>query len=108
MAVTNAVTDLFASVYELFASLIGAVYTIAHSFVTGIVNLFVGFFSFFADIFQGVIDVVGGVGKFVAGNIVIIGIIAAAGYGYVRFTQQGQVQNKRAGGPVGIAGKQAN
>ncbi len=69
MAVTNAISDLFASVYELFASLLGAIYTIIHSFVAGIASLFVGFINFFADISKGVVDVVGGVGKFVAGML---------------------------------------
>jgi hypothetical protein len=67
MAITNAVTDLFASVYELVASFVGAAYTIVHSFVAGIANLFMGFFAFIADIFKGVFDIVGGVGKFVTG-----------------------------------------
>lgn len=68
MAITSAVSDLVASVYELFASFIGAIYTIVHSFLAGIANLFAGVFHLFADVFQGVFDLVGGVGKFVAGK----------------------------------------
>ncbi|KAK5659612.1 hypothetical protein OQA88_816 [Cercophora sp. LCS_1] len=96
MAITTAITDLFSSVYELFASLIGAAYTIVHSFVAGIASLFAGFFAFIADIFQGVFDIVGGVGKFVTGNIVILGIIGAGVYGYLHFTRQGQLQGQRS------------
>lgn len=70
MAVTTAVTDLFASIYELAASVVGAVYTVVHSFVMGIVHLFAGFIGFFADIFKGVFDLVGGVGKFVTGEYI--------------------------------------
>jgi hypothetical protein len=72
MAITSAVTDLFASIYELLASFLGAVYTIVHSFVMGIFNLFAGFLAFFGDIFQGVFDIVGGVGKFVAGEFYFV------------------------------------
>jgi hypothetical protein len=68
MAVTNAITDLFKSVYELLASILGAAYTIVHSFVSGVLSLFAGFFAFVGDIGKGVFDLVGGVGKFVAGT----------------------------------------
>jgi phage-related protein len=68
MAVTSAVTDLFASAYELVASLLNAAWTIVHSFIMGIAGLFTGVFTFFADIFKGLFDVVGGVGKFVTGT----------------------------------------
>jgi len=69
MAITNAVTDLVSSIYELLASFVGAVYTIVHSFVMGIFSLFAGFFAFIADIFKGVFDIAGGVGKFVTGKL---------------------------------------
>lgn len=130
MAITSAVSDLVASVYELFASFLGAIYTIVHSFLAGIANLFAGVFHMFADVFQGVFDLVGGVGKFIAGksssfhasstnqgkgadgvwftgNAVIIGLVAAAGYAYVRFTAQGQVQGQRVGAP-GAGAKKVN
>jgi len=68
MAVTNAITDLFKSVYELLASVLGAAYTIVHSFINGVLGLFAGFFAFVGDIGKGVFDLVGGVGKFVAGT----------------------------------------
>ncbi|KAK3940191.1 hypothetical protein QBC46DRAFT_341751 [Diplogelasinospora grovesii] len=87
MAVTSAVNDLIASVYELLASLFSGVYNIVHSIITAVLGLFTGFFTLMADVFSGVVDVVGGLGKFVAGNIVVIGIIAAAGYGFVRYQQ---------------------
>jgi phage-related protein len=65
MAVTNAITDLFKSIYELFASVLGAIYHTLHSIVMAVVGLFSGFVQLVADIFQGAFDVVGGVGKFV-------------------------------------------
>lgn len=121
MAITNAITDLISSFLELFSSLFHTVFAITNSFVSGILSLFNGFFIFIGDIFKGVFDVVGGVGRFLAGkspflsfppapicpvrkltisyagNIVILGIIAAAGYAYVRFAGQ---QTGRSGRPV--------
>jgi len=38
--------------------------------------------------------------QYLPGNVVIIGLIAAAGFAYVRFTSQGQVQAQRASGAV--------
>ncbi|KAK3985235.1 hypothetical protein QBC44DRAFT_335493 [Cladorrhinum sp. PSN332] len=100
MAITSAVSDLISSILELVSSFFGAAYTIAHSFVAGILGLFTGFFTFVGDIFQGVFDIVGGVGKFVAGNIVFIGVIAALWYGYVQFV----AKNPQARGVTNGAG----
>ncbi|KAK1756480.1 hypothetical protein QBC47DRAFT_380034 [Echria macrotheca] len=109
MAVTTAVTDLFASFYELFASIVNAAWTIVHSFIMGIAGLFTGVFTFFADIFKGLFDVVGGVGKFVTGNFVILGVIAAGAFAYFRFTEQGQMQARNLGAKSSaVANKKTN
>ncbi|KAK4097615.1 hypothetical protein N658DRAFT_268801 [Parathielavia hyrcaniae] len=109
MAVTNAVTDLISSVAELISSIFGAAYSIVHSFITGVFGLFAGFFAMIGDLGKGVFDLVGGVGKFVAANAVVIAVVAAAGYAYVRFVQQPQPQGRK---PIGVngagAGKKTN
>ncbi|KAG7291323.1 hypothetical protein NEMBOFW57_001336 [Staphylotrichum longicolle] len=104
MAVTNAITDLVKSVYELLASILGAAYTIIHSFINGVLGLFAGFFAFVGDIGKGVFDLVGGVGKFIAGNAVILAVIGAAGYAYIRFVQQPQQQQGRRPVTAGTGG----
>ena len=68
MAVTSAVSDFVASIYELFASLLGAIYAVAHSLVMGVVHLFTGFAAFIGDMFSGVFDMVGGIAKFIGGK----------------------------------------
>ncbi|KAM7200884.1 hypothetical protein V8F20_005126 [Naviculisporaceae sp. PSN 640] len=107
MAITSAVTDLVKSVGELLSSLVHAVYSIFHTFFSAVVHLFSGFIAFVSDIFQGVLDVVGGIGKFVAGNIVMLGLIGAAGYAYVRYTAQGQIQGQKARETIHAAGANA-
>jgi len=67
MAITTAITDLIKSFLELLESVLGSVYTIAHSFVAGIAHLFAGFFAMVGEVFGGVFDMVGGVGRFLAG-----------------------------------------
>ncbi|KAK4118593.1 hypothetical protein N657DRAFT_583391 [Parathielavia appendiculata] len=101
MAVTNAVTDLVASIGELLSSIFGAAYSIVHSFITGVLGLFAGFISMIGDLVKGVFDLVGGMGRFVAANAVVIALVAAAGYAYVRFVQQPQQQGRK---PIGVNG----
>ncbi|KAK4150868.1 hypothetical protein C8A00DRAFT_17659 [Chaetomidium leptoderma] len=109
MAVTNAVTDLAQSVAELLSSVVNAAYAIVHSFVSGIVGLLAGFFAFFGDLGKGVLDLAGGVGKFVTGNAVILAVIGAAIYAYMRFVQQPQQQGRKPAVVNGAgAGKKTN
>jgi hypothetical protein len=71
MAVTNAITDLIKSIGELLSSVFGAAYAIVHSFISGALSLFAGFFAFVSDLAKGVVDLTGGVGKFVAGKFLV-------------------------------------
>ncbi|KAL2170725.1 hypothetical protein VTG60DRAFT_4473 [Thermothelomyces hinnuleus] len=109
MAVTNAMTDLVKSVGELLSSVSDAAYAIVHSFVSGIVNLFAGLYAFLGDLGKGVVDLAGGVGKFVAGNAVIIAVLAAAVFAYIRFVRTPQAQGRKPAvtNEVG-AGKKTN
>ncbi|GKT54639.1 hypothetical protein ColTof4_08497 [Colletotrichum tofieldiae] len=90
MAVTNALQDLFSSFYELLSSIFNAFYHVLQTFFNAIIGFFTGVVNLLSDVFSGAIDVVGGVGKFVLSNFVIIGVIAAGGYAYVRYTSQGR------------------
>ncbi|KAK7424673.1 hypothetical protein QQX98_000249 [Neonectria punicea] len=90
MAITTAISDFVNSIYELFASLIGTVYAILHSTVTAVFSFITGFFNLVGDVVSGLIDVAGGLGKFVAGNIVLISIGALGAFAYVRYTAQGR------------------
>lgn len=68
MAVTSAVADLIRSFTELLSSAFGAAYAVVHSFLAGLIGLFTGFFAFVGDLVKGAFDLVGGVGRFVAGK----------------------------------------
>lgn len=105
--------DFFKSIYELFASVIGTLASLVNTFISTVLGFFSGILNLFSDVFKGAVDLVGGVGKFVTGksgctfshggprpsqrltplnttgNIVVIGVIAAGGYLYVR-SQQGK------------------
>ncbi|KAJ6439738.1 AP-2 adaptor complex subunit alpha [Purpureocillium lavendulum] len=90
MAITTAIADLFNSFYELLASIFGAAYAIVHSVVTAVVGFITGIFRLAGDVLGGAIDIAGGVGKFVAGNIVLISVGALLAFAFVRYTAQGQ------------------
>ncbi|KXH40482.1 hypothetical protein CNYM01_07929 [Colletotrichum nymphaeae SA-01] len=90
MAVSNAIQDLFSSIYELLSSIFNAFYHVLQTIFNTIIGFFTGLVNLITDVFQGAIDVAGGLGKFVLSNFVIIGVIAAGGYAYVRYTSQGR------------------
>ncbi|KAH6981801.1 hypothetical protein BGZ61DRAFT_529888 [Ilyonectria robusta] len=90
MAITTAISDFIKSIYELLASILSTAYTVVSSTVSAVLNFFAGLFTLLGNIVSGMVDVAGGVGKFVAGNIVLISIGALAAFAYVRFTVQGR------------------
>jgi phage-related protein len=90
MAITSAISDLFKSFYELFASVLNAAYTVIHSIFLAVYNFVTGIFTLAGDLLGGLVDVTGSVGKFVASNIVVFAIAIVGVFAYVRFTAQGQ------------------
>ncbi|CAF3459039.1 unnamed protein product [Fusarium graminearum] len=96
MAITSAINDLFASIYELLASVFNTVYTIIHSILSAVLGFVQGLFNLIGDVVSGLVDVTGGVGKFVASNAAILAVGALGAFAYVRYTAQGkQVANKK-------------
>ncbi|GKU01250.1 hypothetical protein FLAG1_03400 [Fusarium langsethiae] len=96
MAITSAINDLFASIYELLASVFNTVYTIIHSIFSAVLGFVQGLFNLIGDVVSGLVDVTGGVGKFVASNAAILAVGALGAFAYVRYTAQGkQVANKK-------------
>ncbi|WYZ35117.1 hypothetical protein EsH8_I_001393 [Colletotrichum jinshuiense] len=90
MSLTKAIQDLFNSFYELIASIFSAFYHVLQTVLNAIIGFFTGVVNLITDVFAGAVDVVGGVGKFVLSNIVIISIIAGGGYAYTRYTAHGR------------------
>ncbi|KAM5346344.1 hypothetical protein ACJ41O_009349 [Fusarium nematophilum] len=90
MAITSAINDFLRSIYELLASVFSTIYAVIHSVLVAILGFARGLFNLIADVASGLVDVAGGVGKFVAGNAAILAVGAIAAFAYVRFTAQGQ------------------
>ncbi|KAF5024187.1 hypothetical protein F66182_3701 [Fusarium sp. NRRL 66182] len=96
MAITSAINDLFSSIYELLASIFNTVYSVIHSILSAILGFVQGLFNLIGDVLSGLVDVTGGVGKFVASNAAILAVGALGAFAYVRYTAQGKsIANKK-------------
>jgi hypothetical protein len=60
--------DFFKSIYELFASVIGTFASLINTLITTVLNFFSGVINLFLDVGKGAVDLVGGIGKFIAGK----------------------------------------
>ena len=90
MAITTAISDLFASFYELFASIIGTMYSMVHALFSAVVNFVTGIFTLIADVLGGFVEMAGGIGKFLASNVAILAVGVIGAVLFVRYTAQGQ------------------
>ncbi|EXM08875.1 hypothetical protein FOIG_01917 [Fusarium odoratissimum NRRL 54006] len=114
MAITSAISDLFSSIYELLASVFNTFYSVIHSILSAVLGFVQGLFNLIGDVVSGLVEVTGGVGKFVAsefppsylhhflradddkGNAAILAIGVLGTFAYVRYTAQGRtVANKK-------------
>ncbi|KAK1764947.1 hypothetical protein QBC33DRAFT_571933 [Phialemonium atrogriseum] len=101
MTLSGAITDFFNGLYELFASMASVAYRTVHSVFAAVWGLFSGIVNLITDVVGGSVEVVGGVGRFLISNIVVLAIIGAGGFAYVRYRDQ-------QGRPVRVGNKKAN
>ncbi|KAI8931076.1 hypothetical protein NX059_012087 [Plenodomus lindquistii] len=98
-SIVKAVSDLFASVVELIWSffttagaLVQKTAEFALKFANEVIALVVNFF-------RGLVDLAGGLVSFILGNILMLGVVAAAVFGFLQYQRsQGrtvQVGNKK-------------
>ncbi|CAI9626645.1 hypothetical protein GT037_006004 [Alternaria burnsii] len=84
-SIVNALSDLFKSLVELvwsFFTTAGALVQktaqFALNFATEIIDLVVNFF-------RGLVDLAGGIVSFILGNVLMLGVVAAAVFGFLRY-----------------------
>ncbi|KAL6865669.1 hypothetical protein ACO1O0_001764 [Amphichorda felina] len=90
MAITSAISDFLQSLYELLSSVLGSAYSLGHSILTAVFSFVGGLLTLAGNVAGGLVDIAGGVGKFVAGNIVVVAVGALAAFAFVRYTAQGR------------------
>ncbi|KAB8075072.1 hypothetical protein BDV29DRAFT_172446, partial [Aspergillus leporis] len=99
-------TSVIASFRDLATSVFEVIFSLFKTAFDSVYKLLLNFMSFFVDIFKtafhtlkSIFDAAGGLVGFLASNIIVIALIAASGYGYVKYQRsQGrtvQVGDKR-------------
>ncbi|QDS75612.1 hypothetical protein FKW77_006574 [Venturia effusa] len=101
MALTTAISDFIKSIFELFASFFQTLFALIQTILMTVYNFFASVLQLGADSMKGVFDIFGGVANFLISNALLIGLIAAGGYGYL-------VYQKRQGNTVQVQGKKLN
>jgi phage-related protein len=66
MSIGNAISDLVSSFVELISSILTGIYNTIHAIFAAVLGLFSGFINLIGDVTKGAVDVVGGLGKFLA------------------------------------------
>ncbi|OAQ73615.1 hypothetical protein VFPPC_01292 [Pochonia chlamydosporia 170] len=89
MAITSAISDLFKSIYEVFASFFSAIYAVIHAAVSTVWNFILGVVNLVQSILVQAVHFTGGVGKFVASNFVALLVGGVLVFAYLRFSATG-------------------
>jgi hypothetical protein len=115
----HAIGNFFNSIFELFFSFFQTAYDLVATIISSIFSFIGSILNVFVEFFKGIVDVVGGLGKFVlgkffvlsdqinfetktvAGNAAIIMLVAAGAYGYLYY-------QRRQGNTVQVQGKKLN
>ncbi|CAL5872741.1 uncharacterized protein PFLUO_LOCUS7008 [Penicillium psychrofluorescens] len=100
-SIITSLKDLIGSMFEVIFSVIGGAFDAVSGLVTALIEFVVGTVKMALHAVGSTLEAAGGVGKFIASNIVVIAIIAACGYGYLQY--QG-----RQGRPVKAGAKKLN
>lgn len=73
MAITTAITNFVMSLHELFVSVLGAAYSLGHSIFMAIFGFIGGLLTLAGDVAEELIDIAGGISKFVLGRSGVLG-----------------------------------
>ncbi|KAJ5176128.1 uncharacterized protein N7482_002005 [Penicillium canariense] len=100
-SIITAVKDLISSMFEVVFSVFRVAFDTASGLVTAAVNFFIGTLKMALHTAANTLKAAGGVGKFIASNIVVIALIAGGIYAYLQY--QG-----RQGRPAKVGNKKLN
>ncbi|KAJ5860238.1 uncharacterized protein N7529_007548 [Penicillium soppii] len=100
-SIITSIKDLIASVFEVIFAVFHTALDTTTGLLKAIVDFFVDTIRLAFSAVGNVLGAAGGVGKFVASNIVVIAIIAGGAYGFLRY-------QSRQGRPVRVGDKKLN
>jgi len=101
MAITSAVADIFASIGELISTFFNTLYNLFHAIFAGIVGFITSFVNLIVGTIGSVFNVAGETAKFLLGNAVLIALVGAGFFVWLRYMGQ-------QGKPVVVGNKKLN
>ncbi|CAI7581635.1 unnamed protein product [Penicillium discolor] len=100
-SIITSIKDLITSIFEVIFSVVKSTLDTGYQLLLAFVDFFAGIPKMLEHMVKGSLEAVGGVGTFIASNIVVIAIIALCSYGYL-------VYLRREGRPVQVGTKKLN
>ncbi|KAJ6091175.1 hypothetical protein N7467_003144 [Penicillium canescens] len=100
-SIITSIKDLVTSVFEVIVSVFHTALDVTSGLLTAIVNSFIGTLRMALRAVGNIFETAGGLGKFIASNIIVIAIIAGGAYGYLRY-------QSRQGRPIKVGNKKLN
>ncbi|OGE56396.1 hypothetical protein PENARI_c003G08920 [Penicillium arizonense] len=100
-SIITSIKDLVASVLEVIVSVFHNAFDVTSGLLIAIVNSFIGTLRMALRAVGNIFEAAGGLGKFIASNIIVIAIIAGGAYGYLRY-------QSRQGRPIKVGDKKLN
>ncbi|KAJ5772929.1 hypothetical protein N7457_007825 [Penicillium paradoxum] len=98
-SIITSIKDLITSVFEVIFSVAKSALHTVYQFFVAVVDLFAGIPKMLQHLVKGTVEATGGVGAFLASNIVVISLIALGSYGYLVYLRRDrrpvQVGNKK-------------
>ncbi|RAR12423.1 hypothetical protein DDE82_000134 [Stemphylium lycopersici] len=84
-SIINALSDLFKSLVELVWSFITTTGGLVQKTVRFALNFATEILGLVVNFFRGLVDLAGGIVSFVLGNVLMLGVVAAAVFGFLQY-----------------------
>ncbi|KAJ5478682.1 hypothetical protein N7530_004191 [Penicillium desertorum] len=100
-SIITSIKDLLTSVFEVIFSVVKSTLDTGYQLLLAFADFFAGIPKMLQHLVKGSLEATGGVGAFIASNIIVIALIALGSYGYL-------VYLRREGRPVQAGTKKSD
>ncbi|KAI4956764.1 hypothetical protein J4E86_005235 [Alternaria arbusti] len=84
-SIVNALSDLVSSMVELVWSFITTAGALVQKTAQFALNFVLEMIDLVVNFFRGLVDLAGGIVSFVLGNVLMLGVVAAAVFGFLKY-----------------------
>jgi len=84
-SIAHALSDIVSSFLELIGSIVETIFNIFRGAIDVVVQFVTGLVSMVLELFKGALHTAGGVGQFLASNIVVLLVMGAAVFGFLQY-----------------------